>query len=663
MPISFPCRASLQLEQLELREAPANLIFSTSEGPWHSPDNWLPQRLPGKNDTALIKDYAQYLEGTASLKLLHVGSKLMPAQLDVRAGSLQAKTLLIGTSSQGSGLVQQEGGSITVSKTEVGRDQKTRGRLLLKQGSFTTQSMIVGRSGFGSLTVAGGSLHSTTLSIGLNPSAANSFVNVADGQVQITGQVLVGFNNTQGSSLTIRNGSFSWGSRLIVNSGSTLYVEGSHHSTTWLSTNRNPIALDFRARSTLHVSLDSEGFAPIDLQKGRLVVAPTARLVVDLSNYALSENQGALINLVQYGSITGALRPGHVQFIAPPRMQAEFRQGTSAWQAFISRTQEPPETTTQLHSAFTVSPALNQDYIYVPSLMYDETEGLYKVWFCFHDKKVRGGDNIGYREHPQLEGLQRVVTEVALPPSLEPTQFDQLHVCDPTVYRDPETDTYFMLYGANTDGTQLASQTRIGLASSTDGGRTFRHRNDSPLMVPGSNYQQGSYGVGQPSVTRANDGFYYMAYTDVPDGDATNQVIVVRSASPRFTAREFVTSLSTDLGLGVSVDLLYDPQQNAFAVVANHTPISTPIGENKVRIAWFNHQWQLQRLDDWEFDGLPFSIGEGPALLANSTRQWQDSPLQTIMAGSISAASRDRNDWAYWVRGDLVALTVRLNDR
>ena len=54
-----------------------------------------------------------------------------------------------------------------------------------------------------------------------------------------------------------------------------------------------------------------------------------------------------------------------------------------------------------------------------PSFMYDEVEGLYKIWMCGAGISGSvGGDNILYREATSLEGLMTAPLTVALQPSL-----------------------------------------------------------------------------------------------------------------------------------------------------------------------------------------------------------------------------------------------------
>lgn len=125
-----------------------------------------------------------------------------------------------------------------------------------------------------------------------------------------------------------------------------------------------------------------------------------------------------------------------------------------------------------------------------------------------------GGDNILFREATSLEGLLEAPLQVALQPSLDPTKFDQVHACDPNFYR--VGDLYYLAYGGNTDGSQLPATTRLGLAVSRDGGRTFQrlHNGNSVLEPDPARLDPNAYGIGQPAVVQAPDGYFYMIYTD-----------------------------------------------------------------------------------------------------------------------------------------------------
>lgn len=147
-------------------------------------------------------------------------------------------------------------------------------------------------------------------------------------------------------------------------------------------------------------------------------------------------------------------------------------------------------------------------YNYAPSFMYDEVEGLYKIWMCGTGiPGAVGGDNLLYREATSLEGLMTAPLTVALQPSLDPTKFDQIHACDPNVYR--VGDVLYLAYGGNTDGSQLLATTRLDMAVSYDGGRTFQrlHNGDAILSPNLATLDPNAYGIGQPAVAQAPDGY------------------------------------------------------------------------------------------------------------------------------------------------------------
>jgi len=289
-------------------------------------------------------------------------------------------------------------------------------------------------------------------------------------------------------------------------------------------------------------------------------------------------------------------------------------------------------------------------YNYAPSFIYDETEGLYKIWMCTGGAPGTGpGDYIIYKEAVSLEGLLSAPLQIALAPSHDPAKFDQVHACDPNVYR--VGDLYYLTYSGSTDSSQLPERTRIGMAVSYDRGRTFQRLHGGVHIIePNTNAYAGGYGDGQSAVVKANDGHFYMIYTDYLGGTNVNYQRVVRSHDPAFSPGSFtnVASLQPKV-VGNSVDLLYDAANSQFIVV------------NGLMLNYFDANWNFthRRIFTNPFDWF---FGEGHALLADS----QKRPINYNQEGSpcyvfAAATVEDTNNttlWANWVEGDLKYLVL-----
>jgi hypothetical protein len=304
-------------------------------------------------------------------------------------------------------------------------------------------------------------------------------------------------------------------------------------------------------------------------------------------------------------------------------------------------------------------------YMYAPSFMYDGTDGMYKAWTGFHGPGSPLGDNIGFKEAQSIRELINIPTQIAMSPSGDPTKFDQLHACDPSVYRDPNDGSYYLAYDGNTDGSGLYVTTRIGIARSTDGGHTFAPLYNGPavngyaILSPGANFASG-YGVGQPAVVRANDGTWYMLYTDSPGGNNPEVYQVIHSSVPSFSTFAWVTTLPHSLTQAASLDLAYDPIKGGFIVVGNATSIYTPIGSSAIRLSYFDSQWNYRGQQILQANGLSFSFGEGVGLLTNSVRSILSPQVFTFASGTINSGARISNFGSWWVAGNLCYFTVSL---
>ena len=252
----------------------------------------------------------------------------------------------------------------------------------------------------------------------------------------------------------------------------------------------------------------------------------------------------------------------------------------------------------------------NPRYLYAPSILYDETEKLFKLWACGN----RGGDNIIYKQAKTIDKLVNDEWKIALSPSRDDKSFDDDHTCDPSVIQ-VENKYYLYYTGWNEDKDE--SWNKIGVAVSSDGGRTFTRLNSiNPIIEPDSSFQ-GGYGTGQQAVTYRN-GWYYMVYTDVEKGQP-DKIQVIKSKSPTFENINFIKQLNPSIKAsgprGLSLDLAYNPSRDEFILVAN---VSTP-GRSKVLITSYT-------ASDWNYieqsifaHETNFRFGEGIGILRNSS--------------------------------------------
>lgn len=296
-------------------------------------------------------------------------------------------------------------------------------------------------------------------------------------------------------------------------------------------------------------------------------------------------------------------------------------------------------------------------YNYAPSFMYDEVEGLYKIWMCGAGiPGCVGGDNILYRESTSLTGLMTAPLTVALQPSLDPTKFDQVHACDPNVYR--VGNLYYLAYGGNTDGSQLVATTRLGMAVSYDGGRTFQRLNNGNAIISPAAPDASVYGIGQPAVVPGPDGYYYMIYTDASGHGVPDYQRVIRSLDPAFTPGSFTNVaniLASTIG-GYSLDLAFDDSLKQFVIAVNEAP--------EVTLEYYNTNWSYVRSVTFT-NTFNWSFGEGVGLLMNSQKRPvnynQDGVSSYVMSASVVDSTTDTTLWANWVAGDLKYLVFPQN--
>ena len=282
---------------------------------------------------------------------------------------------------------------------------------------------------------------------------------------------------------------------------------------------------------------------------------------------------------------------------------------------------------------------------YVPTVMYDETENLYKVWSCAivsgddPDVNIAMGDHIVYKQSPTLAGLASAPWSIALEPRNQVSgAFDGESTCDPSVIR---VQNHYYLYYGGYDPCENPHTTRIGVAVSSNGGRTFTRLNGGQPILE-MDAPQTLYGVGQPSVVKAPDGYYYMMYSDIfynnavcslredikymplecelnctTDPDPTYQLLhVIRSRTPLFDEvnQEDIITMGAHLA-GVSINLAYNVARGEFVVAAN------PLLDNDSPIAalvHFDHDFQRLGMTIYNPPVSGFRFSEGIAVIRNS---------------------------------------------
>ena len=219
-----------------------------------------------------------------------------------------------------------------------------------------------------------------------------------------------------------------------------------------------------------------------------------------------------------------------------------------------------------VHSTGTVDPnAENIAYLYSPSVMYEEGEGLYKFWGC----GGKEGDHIVYKEASTLAGLEKAPLRSVLQPNGNSSKFDHSHTCDPSVIK--VGNLYYLYYTGINEKEGIEQTSRIGVAVSNDGGKSFSRLNNGNAIVEIPRTEQPYlYGIGQPSVVQAGDGYFYMIYSDIKDGIFAN-LKIIRSLDPRFlpSSQEYIATFSGDVIGGVSVNLANSPYANELMVAVN----------------------------------------------------------------------------------------------
>jgi len=311
------------------------------------------------------------------------------------------------------------------------------------------------------------------------------------------------------------------------------------------------------------------------------------------------------------------------------------------------------------NSFLAIIPDHQYQYNYCPSFIFDEEVGLYKIWLC----GAVAGDYIVYKEAPTLEGLKYADTVNVLAPSENPAKFDQIHVCDPNVYHHTG-DVFYMTY---TGGANVYNQGGIGMAISYDRGRNWTklHNGERILGIDTNVYVDG-YGIGQSAVVKANDGYFYMIYSDDVGGGSPFLTQVIRCDDPAFPTNKHESVATLNPTPGASLDLAYDAANAEFIVVANASlgPNNTENPYTQIHYYYFDQNWNLKSKREVTAN-TGFALGEGVALLADLNKK----TVQLSRGGEpcvvVAAATDEHQDncstfHAPWVEGDMKFVVIPL---
>lgn len=303
-----------------------------------------------------------------------------------------------------------------------------------------------------------------------------------------------------------------------------------------------------------------------------------------------------------------------------------------------------------------IMPDEERRYNYCPSFVFDDVEGLYKIWSGGLSNTPIAGDYILYKQAPTLEGLANAVTRIALAPTGVNGTYDRKHACDPNVYRDG--NTFYLTYTGNPEdgyGTGLPDTSFVMMASSDNRGRTFtRLHGGLPILYPPPSATN-CYGFGQSAVVKANDGYWYMIYTHNPTV-TSNYLAVVRCDDPSFPSNKLqhvkiLFNFSAEIA-SYSVDLAYDKANGRFIVIGNLSSHPTTV---KMRMAFYDANWNF--ITAHEVVRAPnFALGEGIALLMDLDKQifnYQHNGVGSyVFAAATYEDPSNTTLWAPWVEGD-----------
>jgi hypothetical protein len=343
-----------------------------------------------------------------------------------------------------------------------------------------------------------------------------------------------------------------------------------------------------------------------------------------------------VLSFLAFGLLAACAHADNHAAVVPPTAQAS-PPSTASHKRFVRGTVGMlPGWRAYPNSSVLDSP----NYDYAPSIMLD---GMYRMWWCNTTNDANGngtGDQIAYAESTSLSGpwhghlnpgAQYDITvcnygdaaNCNKPSSA--TAFDGEEACDPSVLR--VGTTYYMYYGGLGGS---SATTRVGLATSTDGGYTWTRANGgNPIVLPATDGAvSGRYGAGQPSAIYVKPYFYLMYFDDTGTGgpgeyvlrspDPTFQTQLQRLSGGAFVGTTFHDPANTSaplLGNIASADWTFNDSNQTF-VVANTQNSTTEVLSSLI----FNND-QIQG----QVAGSPMSLSyssivEGPGILTRPDR-------------------------------------------
>jgi len=219
--------------------------------------------------------------------------------------------------------------------------------------------------------------------------------------------------------------------------------------------------------------------------------------------------------------------------------------------------------------------------MYAHDVLYDEKDGMFKMYSC----AGVAGDYIILKRSSVYENLLHSQWETALKPTNRTKTFDHAHTCDPDVFE--HEGKFYLAYGGLDESVPKCKRvTRIGMAVSNNRGKSFQRLFSGKPIISESNYHdgtkmQGVYGVGQPSVVKGPDGYFYMIYSEIltpiyPEcnnliwANSNVQLHLIRSPVPSFDPN-LQEHLRTYEGhqIGLSVDMAYNRGRQQLEVIVN----------------------------------------------------------------------------------------------
>jgi len=212
-------------------------------------------------------------------------------------------------------------------------------------------------------------------------------------------------------------------------------------------------------------------------------------------------------------------------------------------------------------------PTLLRNYFdYAPSVMFDEQENKYKMWWCGQDPSRLPEiiDVIYYSESDNGHNWSK-----ARKVYKSPGHPNGIYTCDPTVVKINNTPyNYYMYYTSEGGLAGAGTDNQIFLALSEDGTYWYPAYYGNPV-IPNTN-PNGSYGIGQSSVMFLNNRFLQF-YTDTTRG--YTGVFVAESTN----GGTVFTPLNKGLPVvsnAQSVDVKYIPNRNQYIMVAEKTGVN-----------------------------------------------------------------------------------------